>query len=147
MSDFLDHMRTIVENLPHCKKLGLKIPELSKGAGTIMLEPNDALISNPKRNLLHSAVVTTLLDTLCGTVASSAYPQGRTVATLDLRLDHLNPLQADQTLWGRAECFHFNDDVAYIRGWAWQEREDELVAKATGTFMANGEFKLLAEDL
>jgi uncharacterized protein (TIGR00369 family) len=147
VSDILDFMRQIVESLPHCKKLRLKVPELSQGKGTIFLEPHPGLLSNPSKQNIHSAVTTTLLDTLSGTVASSAYPGGRTVATLDLRIDHLRRAKADLPIWGRAECFHRTEDIAYVRGWAWQENEDYLIAKATGTFMPNGEFRLQPEDL
>jgi uncharacterized protein (TIGR00369 family) len=138
----LDHMRQVIESLPHCKKLGLKITQLEQGKGAIQLEPRSELIGNTARNLLHSGVVTTLLDTLCGIVASSAYAEGRTVATLDLRLDHLQNLDASQMLYGKAECYHCNEDVAYVRGWAWQEDEAAPVAYCVGTFMTSGIFKL-----
>jgi len=141
----LQYMRTTVEDLPHCKRLGLKFTDLSVGSGQMYLEPRAELLVNVAQGFLHSAVVTTLLDTLSGAVASSAYPEGRTVATLDLRLDHLERLKGGETLYGRAECFHYNDDVAYVRGWAWQRGEDQLVAKATGTFMASGPFQLQQE--
>lgn len=142
-----DFMRRAVESLPHCKRLGLKFSHLSVRHGAMELEPRPEFIGNPRHGLLHSAIVTTVLDTLCGTVASTSYPEGRTVATLDLRLDHLEPLQADKTLYARAECFHCNEDVAYVRGWAWQEDEDHMVAKATGTFMPSGSFKLLKDEM
>ncbi|SCA57271.1 hypothetical protein MTBPR1_50027 [Candidatus Terasakiella magnetica] len=135
-------MRQTVENLPHCKKLGLRFEGLSQGQGCMFLQPRAELVCNKEKNLLHSAIVTTLLDTLCGTVASSVYPEGRTVATLDLRLDHLRSIKGDQTLYGRAECFHFNEDVAYVRSWAWQGDESHKIATATGTFKTNGTFQL-----
>ncbi len=138
----LKFIRNTVQSLPHCQKLGLNIDSLEQGKGSISLLPKPELVGNQEFGLLHSAVVTTLLDTLCGTVASSAFPEGRTVATLDLRLDHLEVTVAHKPLYGRAECFHINDDVAYLRGWAWQEGEDKPIAKATGTFMAGGSFQL-----
>lgn len=140
-------MRHTVENLPHCKRLGLTFTQLDEGVGAMQLDPRPEFVGNTAQNFMHSAIVTTLLDTLCGTVASSAYSEGRTVATLDLRLDHLDRLHADRTLYAKAECFHHNDDVAYVRGWAWQDSEDKMVAKATGTFMASGTFKLQKEDM
>ena len=33
-----------------------------------------------------------------------------------------------------------------LRGWAWQDSKDNLIAKATGTFMSNGQFKLLESE-
>ncbi len=146
MTDYFKFMQEVVENLPHCAKLGLKLPVLEKGFGTVALTPRPEMVSNPHKQVLHSAIVTTVLDTLCGTVASSAYEQGRTVATLDLRVDHLTPASLDFDLIGKAECFHMNDDIAYVRGWAWQNGEDNLIAKVTGTFMASGHFKLKEED-
>ncbi|NVJ90514.1 MAG: PaaI family thioesterase [Methylocystaceae bacterium] len=140
-----DHIRDIINSLPHCKKIGLHVSALEQGRGKVELQPNPAFIGNVEKNLMHSAIVTTLLDTLCGAVASSAYDEIKTVATLDLRLDHLNRLQGDKPLLGRAECFHYNNDVAYIRGWAWQDNEENLVAKATGSFMNNGPFALKVE--
>lgn len=135
-------MRHVVENLPHCKKLGLTFNQLEKGVGGMQLAPKPAFVGNTAQNFMHSAIVTTLLDTLCGTVASSVYEEGRTVATLDLRIDHLERLHNDRLLYAKAECFHYNDDIAYVHGWAWQDDENNLVAKVTGTFMASGIFKL-----
>ncbi|NVK19712.1 MAG: PaaI family thioesterase [Methylocystaceae bacterium] len=145
MQDILSYIAETVQNLPHCKKLGLEITRLNQGSGATMLRPNPAFIGNPKRLFFHSAIATTVLDTLCGAVASSAYDGGRTVATLDLRLDHLTTMAGDKPLYGQAECFHKNDDVAYVRGWAWQDNPDEPVAKATGTFMVNGPFQLIVQ--
>lgn len=145
MQDILDHIAQTLESLPHCQKLGLSVTRLEQGFGEIMLQPKDDFIGNPKKRFLHSAIATTLLDTLCGGVASAAYPGGRTVATLDLRLDHLTTMAPDLPLFGRAECFHKNDDVAYVRGWAWQSDPDQPFAKATGTFMVNGPFRLQKE--
>lgn len=142
MQDILSHIAKTVENLPHCRTLGLRITRLDQGAGEINLQPKDDFIGNPKRRFFHSAIATTVLDTLCGAVASSAYEEGRTVATLDLRIDHLTTMAGDKPLFGQAECFHKNEDVVYVRGWAWQDSPDQLVAKATGTFMVNGSFKL-----
>ncbi|WP_167730181.1 PaaI family thioesterase [Terasakiella sp. SH-1] len=139
-----DFMRTTVENLPHCKKLGLKFDNLEQGKGRMRLSPRPELICNPAKNLLHSAIVTTLLDTLCGTVASSIYPEGRTVATLDLRLDHLTPACADSPLYAEAECFHFDDDIAFVRGFAWQGEEQRQLTTALGSFKTNGHFQLQA---
>lgn len=142
MQNQLHHICKIVESLPHCKKMGLEFTEISIGAGAMRLEPQPNFICNTAKSILHSAVATTLLDTLCGTVATTAYEPPQTVATLDLRIDHLNHLKADLALMARAECFHLNEDVAFVRGWAWQVNETKLVAKATGTFMRNGSFSL-----
>lgn len=142
MHDYLNEIATIIVDLPHCKRLGLKITHLEQGRGTMEVSPQAEFIGNTKRQFMHSALATTLLDTLCGGVASSAYEGGRTVATLDLRIDHLSPLEASKPLFAEAECFHKNEEVAYIQGWAWQDTPDSPVAKATGTFMSNGKFQL-----
>ncbi len=142
MQDYLTEIATIIVDLPHCKRLGLKITRLDQGSGAMELPPQADFIGNTKRLFMHSAIATTLLDTLCGGVASSVYDGGRTVATLDLRIDHLTPLDGSKPLFAEAECFHRNEDVAYIQGWAWQDTPDKPVAKATGTFMTNGKFQL-----
>lgn len=140
--EYLEHVRSVVQNLPHCKKLGLELTKLETGYGEIQLESRPELIGNFARRYLHSGVVMTLLDTLCGTVATSVYAGGRTVATLDLRLDHLQQLDANLPLYGKAVCFHSNTDLAYVRGWAWQEKENNHVACCVGTFMVSGPFQL-----
>lgn len=142
MQPYLNEIATIIVALPHCKRLGLKISHLEQGRGAMELPPQADFIGNTKRQFMHSALATTLLDTLCGGVASSVYDGGRTVATLDLRIDHLTALDGSKTLFAEAECFHKNDDVAYIQGWAWQDTPDKPVAKASGTFMTNGKFQL-----
>jgi len=142
----IDHIRHVVNSLPHCQKLGLEITELEQGSGTVQLEPRPELVGNIARNFLHSGVVTTLLDTLCGAVASSAYVEGRTVATLDLRIDHLLGLDANEKLFGKANCYHYDNNIAYVRAWAWQKAETIPVASCVGTFMSNGTFQLQTKE-
>lgn len=137
--EIMARFREVIENLPHCRKIGLKVDYLDKGKGRFGLMPHDKMIGNPVKRFVHSGISTSLLDTLCGAVAMTAYPGfGQTVATLDLRLDHLRRLSVDARILAEAECYHFNDSVAYVRGRAWQDGSDEIALEATATFMPSG---------
>lgn len=147
VANYLDHIGQTIEALPHCRKIGFKISALSQGEGEAFLKSRPEFKSNPLKDVMHSALVTTLLDTLCGAVASSAYEGGRTVATLDLRLDHLAALDLNKDLYAMAKSFHCNDDIVYVNAYAWQDSKENPVAKATGSFMASGSFHLRPKGL
>lgn len=128
--------------IPHSRRIGLQAVSMGVNQGTMRIPFRDEFISNTNRNRVHSGIVTTLLDTLCGFVAISAFPPGTSVATLDLRIDHLRPIEGGQAIFAEAECYNVSDSVAYVRGMAYLEDKREPLASSMATFMVNGEMDM-----
>lgn len=124
--------------IPHCRLLGIRLDELRRGSGMMSLDFDERLIGNPRTRVVHSGVITTLLDTLCGLVVMSAVPEGTPLATLDLRIDYLRPATPGETIRASAECYRQTTSVAFVRGTAFHGGPADAIAHCTGTFMLGG---------
>jgi uncharacterized protein (TIGR00369 family) len=125
-------------NIPHCRLLGMRLDEVRRGSGMMSLDYDEKLIGNPRTRVVHSGVITALLDTLCGLVVMSTVPEGTPVATLDLRIDYLRPATPGETIRATAECYKVTANVAFVRGAAFHDAPDDAIAHCTGTFMLSG---------
>ncbi len=129
---------TAFAGIPHCRLLGMRLEEVRRGSGMMSVEWDRKLVGNPRTRVVHSGVVTALLDTLCGLVVMASVPEGTPLATLDLRIDYLRPATPEQTIRATAECYKITTSVAFVRGLAFNESRDDAVAYCAGTFMLGG---------
>jgi uncharacterized protein (TIGR00369 family) len=125
-------------NIPHCRLLGMRLDEVRRGSGMMSLDCDEKLIGNPRTRVVHSGVITALLDTLCGLVVMTKVPEGTPLATLDLRIDYLRPATPDETIRATAECYKVTANVAFVRGAAFHGAPEDAIAHCTGTFMLGG---------
>ena len=125
-------------NIPHCRLLGMRLEEVRRGSGMMSLDWDEKLVGNPRTRVVHSGVVTALLDTLCGLVVMASVPEGTPLATLDLRIDYLRPATPEQTIRATAECYKVTSSVAFVRGLAFHDERQDAIAHCTGTFMLGG---------
>lgn len=125
-------------DIPHCRLLGMRLDEVRRGSGMMSLDWDERLVGNPRTRVVHSGVVTALLDTLCGLVVMASVPEGTPMATLDLRIDYLKPATPEQMIRASAECYKVTANVAFVRGLAFHEGRNDAIAHCTGTFMLGG---------
>jgi uncharacterized protein (TIGR00369 family) len=126
-------------NIPHCRLLGMRLDEVRRGNGMMSLDYDERLIGNPRTRVVHSGVITALLDTLSGLVVMTRVPEGTPLATLDLRIDYLRPATPGETIRATAECYRVTSNVAFVRGAAFHRApEEDTIAHCTGTFMLGG---------
>lgn len=125
--------------IPHARDCGIQIDKLGAGIALARLPYRHAWLGDIERGLIHTGVITTLIDTVSGLAALAATGEFEPIATLDLRMDYLRPARPAQTLFGRAECFRLTRSIAFVRASAWQADESEPVAVSQSTFMrSNG---------
>jgi uncharacterized protein (TIGR00369 family) len=125
-------------NIPHCRLLGMRLDEVRRGSGMMSLDYDEKLIGNLRTRVVHSGVITALLDTLCGLVVMTKVPTGTPLATLDLRIDYLRPATPGETIRATAECHKVTANVAFVRGAAFHVSPQDAIAYCTGTFMLGG---------
>lgn len=131
----LEPLARIIMGLPQFEALGLKLVELSKDRCAMQLTQRPELVGDPNNRILHGGVVTTLLDSVCGTAVYAGGDIGTPVATLDLRIDYLRPASPDAPLTGRAEVYRRTRSVAFATGMAFQNDETQPVARCSASFM------------
>src|SRR5512132_2374987 len=125
-------------DIAHCRMIKIRLVEVRRGSGMMSLDYDEKLIGNPRTRVVHSGVITALLDTLCGLVVMSTVPEGTPLATLDLRIDYLRPATPGETIRATAECYRVTSNVAFVRGAAFHATPEDAIAHCTGTFMLGG---------
>ena len=84
---------------------------------------------------LHTAVLTTLADTCLGMAALAKSKSLKPIATVDLRMDFLNPGTAGHDIRSDCNCYLIRKDLAFAEGHVTDKVNGDLLARATGTFM------------
>ena len=128
-------LRAFAEAVPHNRALGIEILELGEARARYRLPYDERLVGNPETGVLHGGAVTALLDACCGSAVFAALGQPQPIATLDLRIDYLGPAEPHRDVIALADCYKVTHNVAFVRAVAYQEREDQAIASAAGTFM------------
>jgi uncharacterized protein (TIGR00369 family) len=120
---------------PHMRELGIKFLSADAGVVVAMLPYRDELVGDPMTGVLHGGVVTTLLDSTGGAAVFSKIGVPTPIATLDLRIDYLRPSTPQAPLYARVECYKLTRSIAFCRGTAYNDDEDDPVASMSATFM------------
>lgn len=126
----------ILQGIPHCAALGVKVIAVKHAEVTLSLPYNPDLVGDPVSGILHGGVVTTLIDSVAGMAVYAALMKLQAIATLDLRIDYLKPALAQKDLYATAECYKVTRSIAFVRGRAYHpETPDDWVANCVATFM------------
>jgi len=139
----LQQLLSVQDGIPFFVALGASVVEAVPGRSVMRLPYAPHLIGNPDTGVVHGGAITGLLDHACGMAVSSGVeavrPNSeygmRALATLDLRIDYLRAAKPGADIIVVGECIRVTRRIVFARGRAFQEREDEPIALATGAFM------------
>lgn len=128
----------MVAHVPHAARLGIKVVELDKCTCTLRLPWSEELVGDPVRGVVFGGVITTLLDQASGIAVQCALSEFKQIATLDLRIDYLRAAEPKHDLVARVECYKIGNNVAFVRGSAWDRDSEDPFASMLATFMIVG---------
>jgi uncharacterized protein (TIGR00369 family) len=129
------HAAQIMESVPYARALGFEVLDIARGWAKARAPFRADLIGDAATGVIHGGVVTALLDNLCGVAVVSALEKYRSTATLDLRIDYMRAAEPGRDIFAEAECYHVTRSVAFVRGYAYHDSRDRLIASATAAFM------------
>ncbi len=137
-----DHTETLsrldqgfTEAIPHNRALGLKFLDFGDGHVKLRLPYSDQLVGNPDTGVLHGGAITSMLDAACGAAVFLRLKKPTSIATLDLRIDYLKMGLPRRDVICKAECYKVTRTVAFVRGIAYHDDENDPIAAVTGSFM------------
>ena len=116
-------------------EFGAVIEGLSPQGLKIRLPYNPDVIGDPAWNVVHSGVLMILLDTVCGLSTIQKMAEPAPIATLDLRVDYLRAVPANEDIFVTANCYKLGHNVGFSKGIAYTNDPDDPAAVANGTFM------------
>ena len=134
-SDRIAHARSFIDQIPQARALGLEILSIGEGRAEIRMPWSADLVGDPETGVIHGGVITSLLDNACGIAVQLALPARMSIATLDLRLDYMKPATPKLELTAHTHCYKVTTNIAFVRGTAYHEDEDDPIATCVGTFM------------
>lgn len=124
----------MVTRIPFNEFNGLKIVRAAEGELVADLPFDARLVGDADANTLHEGPITTLLDTLCGSVPLTVMDVLRRTATLDLRVDFLRSAGPGLGLRCETRIVSLDEHIATVRGIAHTGDPAYPVAIATATF-------------
>ncbi|MEY8264043.1 MAG: PaaI family thioesterase [Bermanella sp.] len=124
--------------LKHAQVLGMKVSSASAQALTIELPYSKSHVGNPTTGVIHGGVLTTLMDTACGTVVINALPDIELCPTLDLRVDYVRAAAPHQSIFALAQAYRVSQNVVFTRCTVHQGDVNTPVANCVATFMRIG---------
>jgi uncharacterized protein (TIGR00369 family) len=126
------------ERIPHGRKLGLELVEFAPRSLVVKLPYRPEIVGNPYTGYIHSGALTVLVDQTCGAAAMLSLAGLESVATLDLRIDHLRAAKPGVAVYAHAECYRLAREVAFVRCVCYEEDPADLIATSMSTFMRTG---------
>ena len=134
-ADTLAQIRAYFDEVPHARECGVELDHLGSDCVRMHLPFREDWLGDPERGLIHTAVVSFLIDNAAGVAALAALPGTGRVATLDLRVDYLRAARRDLTLHCEARCVRRASQIAFVQAEVWQDERVQPVASSQATFM------------
>ncbi|PCJ11735.1 MAG: hypothetical protein COB04_18665 [Gammaproteobacteria bacterium] len=117
------------------KDMGFE-PVEATGEKVVIKIPFNPLLAD-HRGALHGGTITTLLDTASGMCIFLKTQTLTPMATLDLRVEYLQPVTPGLGIIAEVSCYHTCDMLANVRGLAYHESSKDPVVSFSGAFMMN----------
>jgi uncharacterized protein (TIGR00369 family) len=135
--DPLERVRAMIQFTPQARALGMEVTRIEPARVWGRTPYRQELVGDPATGVIAGGVITTFLDTLCGTAAVAAMEHPTTVATIDLRIDYMRPAEPGRDVLAEAHCYKLGRSVAFVRAVAYEDTPDNPVAHVAAAFMVN----------
>ena len=135
--DPLERVRTMIRFTPQARALGMEVTRIEPGRVWGRVPYRADLVGDPETGVIAGGVITTFLDTICGTAAVAAMENPTTVATIDLRIDYMRAAEPGRDVLAEAHCYKIGRSVAFVRAVAYETSADNPVAHVAAAFMVN----------
>ena len=120
------------KNIPFHGNLGVSVTRLERGSAEVYLPYQEMLTGNPNTPALHGGALATIADAAGGLVLLSHLRPKVQLATIDLRMDFLQPAMCSD-LWCSARIVRLGAQVGFTSMQLFQEGE-RLVAEGRAAF-------------
>jgi len=142
----LEIVRAVYDNLPFNRLLGLKVDKLKLDEAGFIFSMRNELIGNAVHGILHGGVISAVLDTTGGMVATASAAermQGFShaeitdwiarIGTIDMRVDYLRPGRGDRFI-STGTVMRTGNKVAVTR-MELSNADNVLIAVGTGAYI------------
>jgi len=135
--DPLERVRAMIRFTPQAAAIGMEVTRIEPAKVWGRVPYRADLIGDPETGVIAGGVITTLLDTICGTAAVAAMEHPTTVATIDLRIDYMRAAEPGRDVLAEAHCYKLGRSIAFVRAVAYEDTPDNPIAQVATAFMVN----------
>jgi len=122
---------------PQAAAIGMEVTRIEPARVWGRVPYRADLIGDPETGVIAGGVITTLLDTICGTAAVAAMEHPTTVATIDLRIDYMRAAEPGRDVLAEAHCYKLGRSIAFVRAVAYEDTPENPIAQVATAFMVN----------
>lgn len=133
----LERVRAMIQFTPQAKALGMEVTRIEPARVWGLVPYRPEFVGDPETGVIAGGVITTFLDTICGTAAVAAMEKPTTVATIDLRIDYMRAAEPGRDVLAEAHCYKLGRSIAFVRAVAYEETPDNPIAHVACAFMVN----------
>jgi acyl-coenzyme A thioesterase PaaI-like protein len=130
-----EQWRELVSHVEYNRQMGIEFAELAPTGVVLRLKYRADLAVASDDETLHPGAISAMADAALGFSVHWAMPDDRSLATLNMRIDHLAKPIPRRDVYCRATCFESNETVAFVRGELYQDTPDEPFAVAVGSIV------------
>jgi uncharacterized protein (TIGR00369 family) len=113
----------------------MQVEDVRPEYALVSMPYRDSWLGDPERGLIHTGIITSLVDSVSGLAVFAGLGRFERIATLDLRMDYLRSARPPKSLYARAECYRTTASIAFVRALVWQDSAAEPCAVSLSTFM------------
>ncbi len=127
--------RQFCKAVPHGLDLGMEVLPMEGDSVRMRAPPQPHLLADAGIATICSSVLYSLADSVGGLAVFAATRALEPIATLDLRMNYLQPAPGHGAVVATARCEHVTEDVAFVRCAVYSEPGQALVATGDAAFM------------
>lgn len=135
MKENLDFFKNVVENLiPLHRFLGIKLLEIDKGYGKLLIPFRSELIGDPRSMALHGGIISTAMDSVGGVAAMTTLVSSEDkLSTIDMRVDYLSPGKA-KDFFVEGSLVRSGNRIIVTKMIAYHDDPSDLIAEGKGVY-------------
>ena len=123
-----------IDDHPMARALGMEF--VGGDAETVVCRlPYRGDLANHENKGLAPGVLVTVIDATFGLSVMMRVPEPQAIATIQLKIDFIEGVEADCDALFNAECYAIADNVGYARGDIRRDDDGSVIAFASATFM------------
>jgi acyl-coenzyme A thioesterase PaaI-like protein len=131
----VEQWRQLVSHVRYNREMGIEFAGLAAAGVVLRIGYRADLAAGAGDAALHPGAISAMVDAALGFSVHWAMPDDRSLATLNMRIDHLADPSPRCDVYCRATCFESDEHVAFVRGEIYHDTPERPFALAVGSIM------------
>jgi acyl-coenzyme A thioesterase PaaI-like protein len=131
----VEYWQQLVSHVVLNRELGIEFDSLAPRGVVLRLRYSPAIAESDDAPRAHTGAIAAMVDACLGFSVHWALPDDRSLATLNMRIDHLSPPSECRDVYCRATCHRLEQHVGFARGEIYHDDPEQPFALAVASVM------------